>query len=504
MGKESSPSDTGEVEIVTIGKYPIRKVKEVPIPKSILLLGGPAIIELGLALGSGETILWPTLSAKYGFALIWGAFIGLIIQTIWTQEMSRWTIVSGEHHIQGVGRVIGMVASTWLFLLLGYIAFIWPGWMVGGASAFHKLVGNWPEGVGGLLFWTYFWAIVVLAAVLLSPVARRALEIIETGTLFLAWAIILLTVFTATSLSDWAAMIKHMVTGIGYRPEDLDWWTFAASIAFVGAGGLANVWYTFWIRDAGFGMGKYVGTIPGITGKPTAIDVYGAIPEGTEENARRIRQWKNNVNTVLWLVFFLGNLITVLMFVMISYTLLYKTGITPDMSLGEIKGSILQLTADAIEQYTPLGAVGGKLYLLAVWLILFNTQVALMEGLVRQAADTLYITYEGVRKLVNKDIRKWYAYWWVGIIIVEFILVALSQLAGVSYGGLVTFGAVMSLVAMTISPIFLLYINTKLVKQLPEPIYQAIKPHPVFLVVLAFAVVFYGFFLGIAIFTKLL
>ncbi|MEB3846463.1 MAG: hypothetical protein GSR74_00625, partial [Desulfurococcales archaeon] len=195
--------------------------------------------------------------------------------------------------------------------------------------------------------------------------------------------------------------------------------------------------------------------------------------------------------------------ITVLIFIMISYSLLYKAGITASMSLGQIKGQILQLTADAIAKSTPLGKVGGDLYLLSVWLILFNTQVALMEGLVRQAADTLYITYEGVRKFVKQDIRKWYAYWWVGIIIVEFILVAAAVLAGVSYGELVVFGAVMSLLTMFLSPAFLLYLNTKLIKQLPKEIYEAIKPHPLIILLLAIAVVFYAFFFGIAVAAKL-
>ncbi len=486
-------------EQIVIGKYPIRKVKEVPVPKSILLLGGPAIIELGLALGSGETIIWPTLSAKYGFILVWGAFIGLLMQTIWTQEMTRWPIVSGEHHIQGAGRVIGMAAATWLFLFLGYVAFIWPGWMIGGASAFYKLIGRWPGGDYGLLFWVYFWALIVLAAVLLSRVARRAVEIIETITLFLAWAIILVTAITGTSLSDWGAMLKQMFTGFGDRPAEIDWWTFAAAIAFVGAGGLANIWYTFWVRDAGFGMGKYVGTIPGLTGKPTAIDIYGAIPENTDENARRIKAWKNNVNSVLWIVFFLGNLITVLMFIALSHALLYKTGLVADMKVSEVRGQILELTSDAIARYTPLGEIGGKLYLFSVWLILFNTQVALMEGLVRQAADTLYVTYEGVRNFVKKDIRLWYAYWWGGIIVVEFILVAAAMIGGVSYGDLVAFGAVMSLLAMVISPLLLLYINTVLLKQLPDKIYQAIKPSPLFVALMAVAFVFYLIFFGIAV-----
>ncbi len=491
-----------EERMIRIGKYPIRLVSKVPEPKKLAaLLIGPAVIELGLALGSGETILWPTLGAKYGFVLIWGAFIGLLIQTIWTQEMSRWSVVSGEHHIQAVGRMIGMATSTFLFLFLGYIAFIWPGWMIGGTSAFYKLIGGWPSGDFGLLFWIYFWAIVVLVAILFAPVARRALEVIEIGTLLLAWIIIIITAVSSTSLSDWGAMLKQMFTGIGQRPADLDWWLFAASIAFVGAGGLANVWYTFWVRDAGYGMGKYVGTIPGLTGKPTAIDVYGAVPEGTDENAQKIRAWKNNVNSVLWLVFFLGNLITVLMFVAISYALLHKTGMVSE--LGKT-GGILEVTSEAIAKYTPLGTMGGKLYLFSVWLILFNTQVALMEGLVRQAADTLYVTFEGVRDFVKKDIRKWYAIWWGAIIVIEFILVTAAVAAGVSYGSLVAFGAVMSLVTMTISPAFILYINTKLMKQLPEKIYEAIKPSPVFLAVMAFAIVFYGFFLGIAIKYKLL
>jgi len=489
--------------LVRIGKYPIRVVSEVPKPLALTALVGPAMIELGLALGSGETIIWPTLAAAYGFVLVWGALIGLFMQTVWMQEMSRWTIVSGEHHIQGSGRIIGMAAATWLFLFLGYVAFIWPGWMTGGASAFHKLVGGWPEGKLGLLFWTYFWAIIVLAAVLLSPVARKAVEYIEMGTLFLAWAIIIATVATGTSLADWSAIIKQMLTGWGERPEGLDYWTFAASIAFVGAGGLANVWYTFWLRDAGFGMGKYVGTIPGLTGKPTALDIYGAIPEDGDENASRIRAWNRQNQKIIWLVFFLGNLITVLMFIAISYALLHKTGMIEGLTIKDIRGNILELTSDAIAAYTPLGTIGGKLYLLAVWLILFNTQVALMEGLVRQAADTLYITYERVRKMVKQDIRIWYAYWWIGIITVEFILVALAVLGGVSYGDLVVFGAVMSLLAMVISPLLVLYINTKLIAQLPPKIRDAIKPHPIWTILVAVAFIFYLTFFIIAVAARL-
>ncbi len=506
MGEQASTVEAGEEKekLVKIGKYPIRVVKEVPPIVPFLAAAGPAIIEVGLALGSGETIIWPTLAAKYGLILVWGTLVGLFIQTVWTQEMGRWTIVSGEHHIQGAGRVIGMQVATWLFLFLGYIAFIWPGWITGGSAAFLKLVHNWPApGYRGILFWSYFWSAIIFAAVLLSPVARRAVELLELGTLILAWIIIITVAVTATHGSDWVKMLNYMFLHMGARPKGLDWWTFAASIAFVGAGGLANIWYTFWLRDAKFGMGKYIGTIPGITGKPTALDPIGAIPEGGPENAERIRKWKSHHLKMMWYVFFLGNFLTVLIFIMISYSLLYSKGITPGMGVGYIKGHILQLTADAISKYTILGKFGGAAYLLSVWLILFNTQVALMEGLVRQAADTLYVTYESVRRFVKQDIRKWYAYWWIGIIIVEFGLVGAATLKHVSYGSLVVFGAVMALLSMIISPAITIYINTKLLKKLPEDIYEAIKPHPVNIFILAVAVVFYAFFFSIAVAARL-
>ena len=50
---------------VKIGKYEIPRKANFPKPKPLLTLVGPAIIILGLSIGSGEIIIWPTI---YSFA----------------------------------------------------------------------------------------------------------------------------------------------------------------------------------------------------------------------------------------------------------------------------------------------------------------------------------------------------------------------------------------------------------------------------------------------------
>jgi hypothetical protein len=41
---------------------------------------GPGIILAGLSIGSGEFVLWPRLTAQWGFAVFWAAWIGVTIQ----------------------------------------------------------------------------------------------------------------------------------------------------------------------------------------------------------------------------------------------------------------------------------------------------------------------------------------------------------------------------------------------------------------------------------------
>ena len=94
-----------------------------------LKLIGPAAIALGTAIGSGEWLIGPAVTVKYGAALLWVASVSIILQVILNQEMMRYTVATGEPIFTGFLRTKpgpvfwGIVYTILMFLQLG-----WPGW----------------------------------------------------------------------------------------------------------------------------------------------------------------------------------------------------------------------------------------------------------------------------------------------------------------------------------------------------------------------------------------
>ena len=83
------------------GELPAWSSADIPAPppftlKNALKLIGPAAIALGMSIGSGEWLLGPAVTAKYGAALLWVATASILLQTILNQEMIRYTIATGE------------------------------------------------------------------------------------------------------------------------------------------------------------------------------------------------------------------------------------------------------------------------------------------------------------------------------------------------------------------------------------------------------------------------
>ena len=66
---------------------------------------GPSVILLGLSLGSGEFILWPCLTVRYGFTVFWGALLGILTQFFINMEMARYTLATSEGITTGFARL---------------------------------------------------------------------------------------------------------------------------------------------------------------------------------------------------------------------------------------------------------------------------------------------------------------------------------------------------------------------------------------------------------------
>lgn len=97
-------------------------VAELPEPpkfqaRHFFAMIGPAIIAGGSAIGGGEWLMGPTVTARYGGALLWLATVSILCQVVYNIEISRYTLYSGEPIMNGKFRTIPGPA-LWLILYL--------------------------------------------------------------------------------------------------------------------------------------------------------------------------------------------------------------------------------------------------------------------------------------------------------------------------------------------------------------------------------------------------
>ncbi|MBI5527922.1 MAG: Nramp family divalent metal transporter, partial [Deltaproteobacteria bacterium] len=73
--------------------------------RSFWQLLGPGAILVGLAIGSGELIMWPRMTAKFGPSMTWAAIVGVFLQLWVNFEIGRYTIATGESVYSGFSRI---------------------------------------------------------------------------------------------------------------------------------------------------------------------------------------------------------------------------------------------------------------------------------------------------------------------------------------------------------------------------------------------------------------
>ena len=81
-----------------------------PVPivgwRNILAMIGPGVVMAASAIGGGEWLLGPTVTAKYGGALMWLAATSIIFQALYNIEISRYTLYCGEPIFSGKFRTL--------------------------------------------------------------------------------------------------------------------------------------------------------------------------------------------------------------------------------------------------------------------------------------------------------------------------------------------------------------------------------------------------------------
>uniref|UniRef100_A0A7V0Z5J7 Divalent metal cation transporter n=1 Tax=candidate division WOR-3 bacterium TaxID=2052148 RepID=A0A7V0Z5J7_UNCW3 len=429
-----------------LGCLYINTKSDVPVPsakKDFMVWIGPVMMTVALGLGTSEVILYPHLTSRFGVGWLGLMILTLFLQTVWAQELARWTVVSGEHAVQGNARILSYPGALISISLFMFLAFMLPAWATSAASALREIL-NWPVDVRtGTVFWAYVTFIIVFLVAFLSKVARKYIEHIATWTTVFAWIILILAAGTAIRSETIIRMFHSLF--VWQVPKDMDWWVLGSTIAWVGAGPTL-IWYTYWMRDAGWGMAGYVDAIPGWFGKSANPVGTGYIPEKNGENLSKLKIWIRRSHIVLWIGYFIGSLFTIFIFVGLSDSILRPAGLIP-------KGfDVVKHQAQFF--VIPLGKIGLFLFLLMAWLLFFNTQLTTAEAIVRQNADITWNISERLRGFYKNDIKNVYFLWWLIYLVISFVLIGVQYFVkGANPFAYVTIAAMLSFISLLFSMI---------------------------------------------------
>ena len=379
---------------------PIPSLKEADLPareKSLVKMMGPGIVMAGLAIGSGELIMWPWITSIVGAQLLWAAAIGIFLQLWINIEIGRWSIVTGESPFTGMVRVIKTIVYVWVFMIV--VGKFLPGWARETGIALRDLIFG-PGHSSPPWVWTAI-VFAAVAAILFGPkVIYQAVErsimflivVIVVGLIYVVWEIGSKELFMAmwdgvTNVFDFPDFPVPVFADDGSIRDELSFSRFFGAVVFAGAGGLGNLYYAYYLREKGIGMGARMPTLMSAAHKHETkeMDTGYLYPE-TEENQKRFRDWFRYVVTDQVLFFWLLGSFTMFLFIFGALAVLHPIGLVPD------RGSLVWDLASILEE--SMGTSGRYLFLVVGMAALFSTQLGGVDGGSRIFSDLLHTNFK--------------------------------------------------------------------------------------------------------------
>jgi hypothetical protein len=265
--------------------------------------------------------------------------------------------------------------------------------------------------------------------------------------------------------------------GEGYwlLPAGIPIASFLAALAYAGAGGNLNLAQSFYIKEKGYGMGKYAGRITSLlTGRSERISMTGSKFETTKTNIKIFNQWWKNINIEHFVIFWLTGAVTIVLLALLSYITTHGA----HTGLKDIEFVFFE-AAEIGRRTVP---IIGTFFLLISALTLFGTQLTVLDATSRILTENIILT--APHYLDDRDIPSTYYFvLWLQIIagVVIFLLGFTQPLQ------LLTIAAVLNAFAMFIHTGLTLWLNlTSLEKE--------IRPNVLRIIMMIAAFIFYGGF----------
>lgn len=441
----------------------------------LLLAVGPGLMWCGEYIGSGEVILSTRSGAIFGVAVLWVPVMAIFTKFWIGLAGAHYTVTTGEGMIDMLGRAPG--PRNWV---------LWPvfaGQLCSGmistaavASAAGAFAGYFIPGAPAALF---SWAAVFLV---LSVVWTGRFGPLKQIMSLLVLLIIIGTAAVAAATWPGLGAVLHGTFGFSL-PDAPAWairpgasaspWREIMPLLGWAAGGFASqVWYTYWVLGAGYGMAHGRGY-----GKPLDPEQLAALDA---DDIERLRGWRRVVTVDAITAVVLGILVT-MAFMIAGAGVLGPKQLAPD-------GAAVAFELSHIfgEQW---GQWGAHLFVLAGLAAMLSTMMGQFAGWPRLLADC-------ARRLFPA----WGRLEWKHQFRIFLALIAASNMLIIYFQGhqpvlLVQIGAILD--GLVLTPLQALIVGWVLYRVMPkffrEELRDRVRPHPIMAAGLAAAFLLFGF-----------
>lgn len=425
-----------------------------PAPKWRTLIG-PSFLILALGLGSGEIILWPYLVANYGLGIAWGAVLGLTFQYFINMEIERYALVKGESVFVGLRRLFPW-SPSW-FIVSTFLGFGLPGI----AAAAAQILGN-VFGVSEVK-WLAIGLLISIGLVIgISRTVYSQMEKITQAIIILGVPYILLIAAYIVRGPHLAALAGGLIgrgDGYWFMPAGIGLATFLAAFAYSGAGGNLNLTQSIYIKEKGYGMGKYAAKMTGLfrvsRHRAEPIKLSGENFELSRENINNFKAWWREISLEHLVVFWGVGLFTIMLLMVVSYAAVYGLS-------GNAAGISFVLSEALMVGNNILPWVGG-VFLTILAVMLYQTQMGVLDSTSRIMAENMALMEMDEQGEVKADLSGiYFTFLWLQIAF-GTVLFALDYYEPKA---LLVLGAVINAVAMFVHVGLVWYLN----RSLPAPV----------------------------------
>jgi hypothetical protein len=415
---------------------------------------GPSLVMGGAAIGGGEWLAGPAVTAKYGGALLWVAFVSILIQVLYNIEISRYTLYSGEPIFTGKVRL----PPHPLFWLGLYLLLDWgsvaPYLAVNAAIPLETIIlGKIPDHATNANHW---WMhkfvstgvyLLTLIPLIFGGKIYNALRSVMTFKLIVVIGFLMVLSLFFSHPASWIEIFggffrfgtvpvdgppgentANVFTSLftkGEFPEvDLSLIAVITGLAAIaGNGGLTNTPISNYTRDQGWGMGSKVGAIPSVAGgHGITLSHVGCVFPVNSETLPRWKSWYYHVVRDQVFVWLAACMIGVALPSILSVEFLPRGTTATDWDAGA-------LTAGGVEKQVtspPPGTLAyeagltpwlsgptlGRMFwfgtLFCGFLVMITSNATTMDGFVRRWVDVTWTASSRLRELDTSAIGKVY------------------------------------------------------------------------------------------------